>query len=218
MRANVMCPSRASSTSNATTSWKTRRRSSSASRPVAKFGCATLYYITCDEVIKDPESGEVVELRCSYDPETRGGSSPDGRKVKATLHWVSAEHAHTCDIKLYDYLFTRPNPNEVDNDGDEFTVNLNPNSLVVLRDCRLEPSLKSLAPGEQVQFERLGYFCADAKDSKPDAPAFHRIVPLRDSWAKIQQKGQQGKGQQGKGRQKKGQQKKGRQEKGQQGK
>jgi glutaminyl-tRNA synthetase len=137
------------------------------------------YFVTCDEVVKDP-SGEVVELRCSYDPATRGGDSPDGRKVKATLHWVSAEHAVNAEIRLYDHLFEVENPGA---DGD-FVDDLNPSSLEILADCKLEPSLVETATGEQVQFERLGYFTPDT-DSTDDAPVFNRIVTLRDTWARI---------------------------------
>ncbi len=146
------------------------------------------FFIKCEEVIKDPDTGEVVELRCTYDPETRGGSAPDGRKVKGTLHWVSAQHAHECDVTLYDYLFKTPNPNEVPEGAEDFTANLNPDSQTVLKGCRLEPSLKEIEPGTNVQFERLGYFRADEKKSKPGEPAFHRVVTLRDTWAKVQQK------------------------------
>ncbi|MCH7943380.1 MAG: glutamine--tRNA ligase, partial [Proteobacteria bacterium] len=139
------------------------------------------YFVTCHEVVKD-DRGAVVELRCTYDPETRGGNSPpDGRKVKATLHWVSAAHAERAEVRLYDALFKVPVPGaEGDVIGD-----LNPESLSVLEDCRLEPGVACLAPGEAVQFERLGYFCADP-DSTPDKPVFNRIVALRDSWARLQ--------------------------------
>ena len=153
------------------------------------------YFITCNEVVKDPQTGEIFELRCSYDPESRGGSAPDGRKVKATLHWVSAEHAYTCDVKLYDYLFTKSNPSDVDDPSDDFTANLNPNSMKILSGCQLEPSLREAEPGLQLQFERLGYFCADRADSKPNQPAFHRIATLRDGWAKVQKKKPSGGGQ-----------------------
>ncbi len=159
------------------------------------------YFITCTEVIKDPSSGEVTELHCSYDPETKGGSAPDGRKVKGTLHWVSAKHAVDAEVRVYDHLFTTENPNDAP-DGQDFTANLNPNSLQVMRGCKLEPSLKNAKPEQRFQFERLGYFCADNKDSKPDALVFNKTVGLRDSWAK-KQKGpgkQQG---QGKGQKKK---------------
>src|SRR5262249_62088208 len=124
------------------------------------------YFIKCEKVVKDPKTGEIVELRCTYDPATRGGNAPDGRKVKGTIHWVSAAHALEAEVRLYDHLFATPNPDEVP-EGQPFTVNLNPKSLEVLRPCYVEPSLKAAAPGSRYQFERLGYFCADAKDSTP---------------------------------------------------
>jgi glutaminyl-tRNA synthetase len=145
------------------------------------------YYITCREVIKDPQSGEVIELHCSYDPETKGGWSQDGRKVKGTLHWVSAGHALDAEVRLYESLFTKENPNEVEAGGD-FTDYLNPNSLKVLPTCHLEPGLAQARPGDRFQFLRLGYFCVDTKDSKPSTPVFNRTVTLRDSWAKIEKK------------------------------
>ncbi len=142
------------------------------------------YFITCVDAVKDPATGEIVELHCTYDPATRGGDAPDGRKVKGTLHWVSAKHAIDAQVRLYDHLFTKENPNEVE-EGKEFTAYLNPNSLEVLNDCKLEPSLADAAPASRCQFERLGYFCVDAKDSTPDALVFNRTVTLRDTWAKI---------------------------------
>jgi glutaminyl-tRNA synthetase len=142
------------------------------------------YYITCKDVIKDPETDEVTELRCIYDPATRGGNSPDGRKVKATLHWVSAEHAIDATVRLYDRLFLKPNPDE-NSDGKDFRANLNPNSLEVLSDCKLEPSLAQKAPGDCFQFERLGYFIIDSADSSPENLVFNRTVTLKDTWAKI---------------------------------
>jgi len=141
------------------------------------------YLITCDEVVKDAD-GEVVELRCTYDPETRGGNAPDGRKVKATLHWVSAAHAVPAEVRLYDHLFASPTPGA---DGD-FIDDLNPDSLVVLSDARLEPALADLGPGDRVQFERQGYFCVDP-DSTSDRRVFNRTVTLRDTWAKLQRQG-----------------------------
>jgi glutaminyl-tRNA synthetase len=141
------------------------------------------YFITCNEVIKD-DAGEVVELRCSYDPETRGGDSPDGRKVKATLHWVSAEHAIDGDVRLYGTLFTEEDPTG-DAGGEDFTRSLNPASLEVVTGCKLEPSLAGAAAGEHFQFERLGYFCVDP-DSSEDRPVFNRTVTLKDSWANLQ--------------------------------
>ena len=146
------------------------------------------YFITCKEVIKD-DAGEVVELRCTYDPETRGGDSPDGRKVKATLHWVSAEHAIDGDIRLYDTLFTKEDPTN-NPDGEDFTRYLNPASLEVLTGCKLEPSLVGAAAGEHFQFERLGYFCVDP-DSSEERPVFNRTVTLKDSWANLQKAQQQ---------------------------
>ena len=137
------------------------------------------YFITCQEVIKDA-SGEVIELRCSYDPATRGGDAPDGRRVQATLHWVSASEAVPAEVRLYDQLFTKPEPGA---DGDVM-ADLNPNSLQVLRDCVVEPTLASAVVGETVQFERVGYFCADP-DSVSGRPVFNRTVGLRDTWAKI---------------------------------
>jgi glutaminyl-tRNA synthetase len=142
------------------------------------------YFITCKEVIKD-NSGNVVELRCTYDPETRGGSAPDGRRVKGTLHWVSARHAIDAEVRLYDHLFSQENPEET-NEGSDFTNYLNPDSLRVLGDCKMEPGLSESKPGVPYQFLRQGYFCADSKDSKPGAPVFNRTVTLRDTWAKIE--------------------------------
>ena len=144
------------------------------------------YFIKCEEVIKDAQ-GNVVELRCTYDPATRGGDAPDGRKVKATLHWVSARHALSVETRLYSSLFTKPFPESTD-EGEDFLVNLNPASLEVLSDCQIEPSVKGAAPGTRYQFERQGYFCIDP-DSTPDKPVFNRTVTLKDTWAKVQQKG-----------------------------
>ena len=146
------------------------------------------YFIRCNEVVKDPATGAISELRCSYDPETRGGSSPDGRKVKGTLHWVSAEHALDAELRLYDHLFTEVFPEEGLPEGGSFTDNLNPDSLQILKHSKLEPALASAKPGDRFQFIRQGYFCADSVDSKPGAPVFNRTVPLRDSWAKIEEK------------------------------
>ncbi len=144
------------------------------------------YFITCKDVVKDAD-GNIVELRCTYDPATRGGNAPDGRKVKATIHWVSAAHALDCEVRLYDSLFTKENPNEVA-EGQDFTANLNPNSLEVLTGCKAEPSLKDAAAGSRYQFERLGYFSVDA-DSTAEKLVFNRTIGLRDSWAKIEQRG-----------------------------
>jgi glutaminyl-tRNA synthetase len=145
------------------------------------------YFIKCVQVIKDEKTGEIVELHCTYDPATRGGGAPDGRQVKATLHWVSAAPSLEAQIRLYDRLFQQPNPGDAD--GEDFQASLNPNSLETLNSCRLEPSLASAAPGSIYQFERLGYFCADPADSSPGRPVFNRTVTLRDTWAKIKQGG-----------------------------
>ena len=136
------------------------------------------YFITCREVVKTP-AGEVVELRCTYDPQTRGGNAPDGRKVQATLHWVSAADAITAEVRLYNQLFARPDP-----DVTNFAADLNPDSVEVLTDCKLEPALAAAASGEPVQFERQGYFCPDP-DSTPNHIVFNRTVGLRDTWAKV---------------------------------
>jgi glutaminyl-tRNA synthetase len=143
------------------------------------------YFITCDEVVKD-EAGEIIELRCSYDPETRGGDAPDGRRPKATLHWVSAAHAVPAEVRLYEALFTRPDPGA----GGDLLADLNPDSETVLTDCWLEPAAAATPVGETVQFERLGYFCADP-DSTPGHPVFDRTVTLKDTWARLQQQGRQ---------------------------
>ncbi|NLE36949.1 MAG: glutamine--tRNA ligase/YqeY domain fusion protein [Pirellulaceae bacterium] len=145
------------------------------------------YFVTCTEAVKDPATGEVVELRCTYDPETRGGNAPpDGRKVKGTIHWVSAAHAVKAEVRLYEHLFTKEDPSNVPKGG-HYRDNLNPNSLEVLTECLLEPSLAESKPGEPIQFERHGYFCVDP-DSTPEKLVFNRTVTLKDSWAKIQKK------------------------------
>jgi glutaminyl-tRNA synthetase len=143
------------------------------------------YFIKCVDVVRDDQTGEVVELRCIYDPETRGGSSSDGRKVKATLHWVSAAHSIKAEIRLYEHLFTNANPGEV-RDGQDFRSCMNPNSLVTLTSSRVEPSLAGAKPGSRYQFERQGYFCVDSDDSTNGALVFNRTVSLRDTWAKIE--------------------------------
>ena len=145
------------------------------------------YFITCTEVVKD-DSGEIVELRCTYDPATRGGDAPDGRKVKATLHWVSAAHALEAEVRLYDRLFTAEDPTE-ESEGGSWLDNVNSDSLQVLPTCYVEPSLKDAQPGTRCQFERLGYFCVDP-DSTGDHPVFNRTVTLRDSWARMQKQKQ----------------------------
>ena len=141
------------------------------------------YYITCVDVVKDEQTGEVTELHCTYDPETRGGWSEDGRRVRGTLHWVSAPHALEAEVRLFDHLFTEPNPNVLTDD--DFEANLNPNSLEVLESCRVESSLASAVSGTQYQFLRTGYFCVDP-DSSDEKLVFNRAVTLRDTWAKIQ--------------------------------
>lgn len=143
------------------------------------------YLITCVDVVKDPRTGEIVELHCRYDPDSRGGQAPDGRKVRGTIHWVSAAHAVEAEVRLYDRLFLKPDPLDVE-PGHDFTENLNPNSLEILRGCLVEPSLADAPPGSIYQFERLGYFCADLKDSHPGHLVFNRTVALRDTWAKIE--------------------------------
>jgi glutaminyl-tRNA synthetase len=142
------------------------------------------YYITCTEVIKD-DDGNVVELHCTYDPESQGGMSPDGRKVRGTLHWVSARHAVEAECRLYDYLFTKADPYEVE-EGGQFTDNVNPASLQVITNAKLEPSLKTAQPCEPFQFMRQGYFCADPGDSGPEHLVFNRTISLVDTWAKMQ--------------------------------
>src|SRR5712692_6231860 len=152
------------------------------------------YFVTCTSVVKDEKTGEVVEVHCTYDPATRGGNSPpDGRKVKATIHWVSAAHAIDAEVRNYETLFSKEDPNQTE-EGKDFTANLNPQSLEVLSHCKLEPSLADAAVGSRYQFERLGYFCVDP-DSKPGKPVFNRTVALKDTWAKIE-KGQRAKGEQ----------------------
>jgi glutaminyl-tRNA synthetase len=143
------------------------------------------YFITCARVVKN-EQGEVVEVHCTYDPATRGGNAPDGRKVKATIHWASAAHAIDAEVRVYDNLFSKENPNDVP-EGQDFTANLNPNSLEIINKAKLEPSLAGAAPGSRYQFERLGYFCVDP-DSKPGALVFNRTLALKDTWAKIEKK------------------------------
>ncbi len=145
------------------------------------------YFVTCRDVVKDA-AGQVVELRCTYDPATRGGDAPDGRRPKATLHWISADHAMPAEVRLYDHLFSRPDPGA---DGGDLFADLNPDSEEVLQGCLLEPALVDLPAGETVQFERLGYFCRDP-DSTPAHPVFNRTLTLKDTWAKLQAQGRQG--------------------------
>jgi glutaminyl-tRNA synthetase len=143
------------------------------------------YLITCTEVIKDSE-GKIVELRCTYDPATRGGNTPDGRKVKSTIHWVSADHALPAEIRLYDNLFVKEDPGDVE-EGHDFTENLNPDSLEVLSGCKIEPSVRDAERGTKYQFERLGYYCIDRNSN--DELVFNRTIGLRDTWAKIEKRG-----------------------------
>ena len=143
------------------------------------------YLITCKEVIKD-SSGRIVELRCSYDPATRGGNTPDGRKVKSTIHWVSAGHALPAKVRVYDNLFLKEDPSEVE-EGQDVTENLNPDSLQVLHDCKIEPSVRDTKPGTKYQFERLGYYSVD-RDAGHNL-VFNRTIGLRDTWAKIEKRG-----------------------------
>jgi glutaminyl-tRNA synthetase len=152
--------------------------------PGAEVRLMNAYYITCTDVVKDA-NGEVIELHCTYDPESRGGMSPDGRKVRGTLHWVSARHALDAELRLYDTLFTKANPYEVPEGGD-FKDNINPESLQVVTEAKLEPGLADAAVGESFQFMRQGYFCLDAIDSKEGALVFNRTISLVDTWAKMQ--------------------------------
>ncbi|MGC9332536.1 MAG: glutamine--tRNA ligase/YqeY domain fusion protein, partial [Anaerolineae bacterium] len=153
--------------------------------PAAEVRLKHAYYITCQNVIRDPETGEVVELRCTYDPESRGGSTPDGRRVKGTLHWVSASHAVDAEVRLYDRLFTEPDPMDVD-EGADWTDSLNPDSLKVLTGSKVEPGLAAPPPGSRYQFLRMGYFAVDP-DSVPGKPVFNETIGLRDTWAKIEE-------------------------------
>ena len=139
------------------------------------------YLVRCTGVVKDPRTGEVVEVRATYDPATRGGDAPDGRRVKGTLHWVSAGHAVPATVRLHDRLFTTPDPGE----AEDWRAALNPVSLTTLEGCRVEPALADVPPGTHFQFERTGYFCVDP-DARPGRPVFNRTVPLRDSWARIE--------------------------------
>ncbi len=144
------------------------------------------YFVKCTGVVKDPATGAIIEVRCTHDPATRGGNAPDGRKVKGTIHWVSAAHAVDAEVRLYDHLFTKPDPDDVP-EGLDYKANLNPKSLEIVTGCKLEPSLAGAAVGSRYQFERLGYFCAD-KDSSSGKLVFNRSVTLRDTWAKMQNK------------------------------
>jgi glutaminyl-tRNA synthetase len=146
-----------------------------------RLRCA--YFITCTGVVKDPATGEVTALRCTYDPATRGGDAPDGRKVKATLHWVSAAHAVDAEVRIYDRLFVTEEPGK----SGDYRDDLNPMSLEVVQDARVEPAAAAAEPGARFQFERIGYFCVDP-ESTPARPVFNRTVTLKDSWAKAEQK------------------------------
>ena len=145
------------------------------------------YFIKCDKVVKNKDTGEIEEVLCTYDPQTKGGDAPDGRKVKGTIHWVSAKHALEAEVRLYDHLLLKRNPEETAEDQD-YRANLNPDSLKVIKNARLEPSLKEAKPGERYQFERLGYFFTDPYNSSKGKPVFNRTVSLRDTWAKISKK------------------------------
>jgi glutaminyl-tRNA synthetase len=146
------------------------------------------YFITCTGVEKDPGSGEIIALHCTYDPATRGGSAPDGRSPKSTMHWVSAERGISAEIRLYDYLLTKEDAGDVP-EGMDFKSLINPNSLKVVTTARLEPGLANAKPGDKYQFERVGYFCADLVDCKKEKLVFNRTLSLRDTWAKIAKKG-----------------------------
>ena len=167
------------------TSAKFRRRSIIACRRARKCACATAYFVTAQSVIKDA-AGNVVEVHCTYDPASRGGNSPDGRKVKSTIHWVSDAHAISAEIRLYDKLFTKPDPQDVE-EGGSFLDNLNSDSLEIVTDAKLEPTLAHAKVGQPLQFERVGYFCLD-QDSTAEKLMFNRTLSLKDSWAKIEKK------------------------------
>jgi glutaminyl-tRNA synthetase len=160
--------------------------------PGAEVRLRYAYFVRCTDMVKDPKTGEVVEIHCTYDPQTRGGAAPDGRKVKGTIHWVSGGHARRAEVRLYDHLFAKPDPDEVE-EGQTYLANLNPQSLVTLTSCWVEPSLANAVAGSRFQFERLGYFGVDPVDSTPEALVFNRTVSLRDSWAKQEKAQQKGK-------------------------
>jgi glutaminyl-tRNA synthetase len=145
------------------------------------------YFIKCESVVKDPHTGAIVELRCSYDPATRGGDAPDGRKVKATMHWVADAKALPATVRLYDKLFTKENPDDAAGGG-TFLDAINPQSVETLDGCRVEPSLRNAKPGERFQFERLGYFYIDPAESSGERVCFNRIVSLKDEWARVQKR------------------------------
>jgi glutaminyl-tRNA synthetase len=143
------------------------------------------YFVTCTSVVKN-DKGEVIEVHCTYDPASKGGNSPDGRKVKATIHWVSAAHAVDGEVRIYENLFAKEDPSDVA-EGEDVLDNLNPNSMEIITDAKLEPSLANAVAGTRYQFERLGYFCVDS-DSKPGKPVFNRTVALKDAWARVEKK------------------------------
>jgi glutaminyl-tRNA synthetase len=160
--------------------------------PGAEVRLKHAYYITCEEVVKDPETGEITELHCTYDPNSRGGWTDDGRKVKGTLHWVSAAHAVDAEVRLYEHLFLKENPDDIAEGEDLFTY-LNPDSLKVLSYCKVEPSLKNASVEQRYQFLRQGYFVLDSKDATSESLVFNRAVSLRDSWARIERSQNQNK-------------------------
>jgi glutaminyl-tRNA synthetase len=151
--------------------------------PGGEVRLKSTYFIKCESIIKDPRTGEITEVHCTYDPASRGGNSPDGRKVKGTIHWISSSHALEAEVRLYDQLFSAPSPGE---EGREYKEDLNPNSLEVLTNCKVEPSLAEAALVTGYQFMRMGYFCPDNKDFKKEKLVFNRIVGLKDSWSKTE--------------------------------
>ena len=167
------------------TSERIRRSSTYRLSPGREVRLRYGYLVTCTSVVKN-DAGEVVEVHCTYDPATRGGNTPDGRKVKSTIHWVSAANAVDAEVRIYENLFTKEDPDEAE-EGDDFISNLNRNSLEVVAAAKVEPSLANVSAGTRYQFERLGYFCVDP-DSKPGKPVFNRTVALKDTWAKVEKK------------------------------
>ena len=155
-------------------------------KPGGEVRLKNAYFIKCEKVVKD-DCGNITQVHCTYDPASRGGNSPDGRKVRGTIHWVSAQHALDAEIRLYDHLFLKEDPNDVEV-GKDYRENINPQSLEVLKNCKIEPSLKMAEPGQVFQFLRMGYFCIDNKDSKPGSLVFNRTVTLKDTWAKLSKK------------------------------
>ncbi len=145
------------------------------------------YYVTCEKVIKNENTGDIVELHCTYDPASKGGWTNDGRKVKGTLHWVSKPHCIDGEVRMYSHLFSKENPYDTE-EGKDFLTNINPDSLVTIENCKLEPSLKDANPSKNYQFLRTGYFCLDKKDTSKEVPVFNRTVALKDSWSKIENK------------------------------